>query len=398
VRGADRPTNKSQPPRAKAPWDRDFARACHDGLDAIVRHTAVFFAFAAALSLANCKGFVRQLWECAMRAGIVAGCIALALLVSGCTSNQPGPRRAFLITDDIEWTKPLGAPELATFYNLSPEQQANLRNQVLTARMYMADLEYHYYEARLTKEMQEEGLAATLASLGLTTAATLVPSVATKSILSGTATAVIGADKAYTEKQLLSNTMQALQTQMRADRKTQAGTIYAKMFRDISSTTRIITPIADYTLPMALSDADAYYQAGTISSALVGLSRTLANADRNADQAKDKSGPNPITVSNVKETAAPSNGGSGAGMLHGSGPSVSGPVVRSETVFGSDSFTVKLMAWMRDLPNGEVNRAHVDLVEKFIEREHLNTSPTSFAKGGQFASKRAQFVREQNIP
>jgi hypothetical protein len=88
VRGADRPTSKSQPPRAKAPWDRDFARACHDGLDAIVRHTAVFFAFAAAPSLTNCKGFVREMWGCAMRAGIVASCIALALLVSGCDPND----------------------------------------------------------------------------------------------------------------------------------------------------------------------------------------------------------------------------------------------------------------------------------------------------------------------
>src|SRR6267142_4323980 len=102
VRGADRPTNKSQPPRAKAPWDRDFARACHDGLDAIVRHTAVFFAFAAALSLANCKGFVRQLWECAMRAGIVAGCIALALLVSGCTSLDSRYQR-YGIGTDLYW-------------------------------------------------------------------------------------------------------------------------------------------------------------------------------------------------------------------------------------------------------------------------------------------------------
>lgn len=333
-----------------------------------------------------------------MRTGIVASCVALALSLSGCTSGQPGPRRAFLVTDDIEWTKPLGAPDLVTFYNQSADQQANLRNQVLTARMYMADLEYHYYEARLTKEMQEEGLAATLASLGLTTAATLVPSVSTKSILSGTATAVIGADKAYTEKQLLSNTIQALQAQMRADRKTQAGTIFAKMFRDVSSTTRVITPIADYTLPMALSDADAYYQAGTVASALVGLSRTLANADRAAEQAKDKSGPNPITVSNVKETAAPSSGGNAAGTLNGSGPSTSGYRVRSESVFGVDPLSARIMAWMRDLPNGQVNRAHVDLVKNFIEREHLNTSPTSFAKGSQFASKRAQFVREQNVP
>jgi hypothetical protein len=186
---------------------------------------------------------------------------------------------------------------------------------------------------------------------------------------------------------------------MRADRKTQAGTIYAKMFRDISSTTRIITPIADYTLPMALSDADAYYQAGTVASALVGLSRTLANADRNADQAKVLSGPNPITVSNVKETAAPTTGGSGAGTLGGSGPSTSGGVVRGETVFGSDKLSVRLIAWMRDLPGGMVNRAHVKLVANFIEREQLNTSPTTFAKAGQFANKRVQFFSEQkNIP
>jgi hypothetical protein len=261
-----------------------------------------------------------------------------------------------------------------------------------------ADVEYHYYEARLTREMQDEGLIATATGLGLTTAATLIGPAQTKAILAGIATAVIGLDKAYNEKELLSNTIQALQMQMRADRKTQAGTIYAKMFRDISSTTRIVTPIADYTLPMALSDADAYYQAGTIASALIGFSKTLANADRAAEQAKDKSGPNPITVSNVKETAAPSSGGNAAGTSNGSGPSTSGTRVRSETVFGADSFSARIMAWMRDLPNGKVNRAHVDLVEKFIEREHLNTSPTSFAKGGQFASKRAQFAREQNVP
>src|SRR5215208_5140345 len=86
VRGADHPTSESQPPRAKALRGRDFARASHDGPIANVRHSAAFFAFAAALSLTNCKGFVREKWERAMRAGIVAGCVALALLVGGCDS------------------------------------------------------------------------------------------------------------------------------------------------------------------------------------------------------------------------------------------------------------------------------------------------------------------------
>jgi len=180
-----------------------------------------------------------------------------------------------------------------------------MRNQILTARMYIADMEYHYYEARLTRDMQEEGFAATMASLALTTSATLIPVTQTKTLLSGIATGVTGADKAVTEKILLSNTIQALQTQMRADRKTEAGVIYAKMYKDAGNNTKIVTPIAEYTLAMALSDADAYYQAGTIGSALIGLSKTVANADQSADQAKSGVGPNPNAVANVQAATLP---------------------------------------------------------------------------------------------
>jgi hypothetical protein len=231
--------------------------------------------------------------------------LASALFVSGCTSVQVGPVRPITIADDVAYTRPLAEPDLSTFYVAPPANQAAVRNQILTARMYIADLNYHNYEARLTREVQEEGLGATLATLGLTTASTLVGSAGTKTILSGVATAVVGADKAYNEKLLLSNTMQALQSQMRADRKTQAAVIYAKMFKEIGNNTKTITPIIEYTLPMALSDADNYYQAGTVASALIGLSKTLANAEQNADQAKSQAGPNPGAVSDAKITAAP---------------------------------------------------------------------------------------------
>jgi hypothetical protein len=171
--------------------------------------------------------------------------------------------------------------------------------------MYIADLQYHYYEANLTKEMQDEGLLATAANIGLTGTASLIPVAHTSRLLAGIATGVTGLDKAYNEKELLSNTIQALQTQMRADRKDQAAAIFLKMLKDAGNNTKIVTPIAEYTLPMALSDTDAYYQAGTVASALVGLSKTVANADRNADTAKALAGPNPIAVATAKETAAP---------------------------------------------------------------------------------------------
>lgn len=226
-------------------------------------------------------------------------CASMALAAAGCSSGKGGPDRPISIDDDVVRVKSLTEFDLADFHTLPPTRQASARNHIVTARMYVADMEYHHYETRLTREMQEEGLLATAASLGLTTTATLVPVAQTKTLLSGIATAVTGMDKAYIEKQLLSNTMQALQTQMRADRKTQAGVIYAKLFRGAGNA-RSLTPIEEYTLPMALSDADSYYQAGTLSSALIGLSKTMANREESADQAKASAGPNAVAVADVK--------------------------------------------------------------------------------------------------
>jgi hypothetical protein len=182
------------------------------------------------------------------------------------------------------------------------------RNEMLTARMFVADMEYQPYEANLTKEMQREGLLATGVNLGLTTSSTLVGAAATKTILSGLATGFTGLDKAYSEKELLSNAMQALQTQMRADRKTQAAEIYAKMFQDVGNNVKRPTPISEYTFTMALSDAEAYYQAGTIASALIGLSRTVSNKETNAGLAKAGAGPNPDAVTAASLAAAPMSG------------------------------------------------------------------------------------------
>ena len=226
-----------------------------------------------------------------------------ALLSTGCVLHQTGPVRPIAIDDDVAMMRGLAlsqSDDVSNFYNRSSADQASIRNQLVTARMYIADLEYHAYEARLTKDIEEEGLAATLASLGLTTSATLLTPVATKTILSGIATSVTGADKAFNEKVLLSNTIQALQTQMRADRKEQAAAIYAKMMTGSAP-----TPIGQYTLPMALSDVDGYYQAGTVASALIGVSKTLSAKETHADEAKVAAGPNPDKVETVKQAASP---------------------------------------------------------------------------------------------
>ena len=264
-----------------------------------------------------------------------------------------------------------------------------MRNQIVTARMYIADMDYHVYEARLTREMQDEGLLATATSLGLTTSATLFTPPGTKTILSGIATAVTGLDKAYNEKVLLTNTIQALQTQMRADRKTQAGVIFAKMFRNTGDT-RIITSIAEYTLPMALSDADGYYQAGTLASALIGLSKTVANADRNADTAKSDAGPNPVSVSNVRETAAPR-----ANTTTVNRP-VTGGAARVQSTFLSDNATAALRQFWK--PNGvDVDPTNEKVISDFLAEKSINVSIPFFLNSATFAAQRAELARRLRL-
>jgi hypothetical protein len=232
----------------------------------------------------------------------IAMLLATVPALAGCASHQIGPNRPVPIETDVAMVSSLAYPQdLTTFAANWPDKGA-ARNEMLTARMYVADMEYQVYEANLTKEMQDEGLLGTATILGLTTSSTLVGAVATKTILSALATGVTGLDKAYNEKELLSNAMQAMQTQMRADRNAQAAQIYAKMF----TTDKKPTPISQYTWTMALSDAEAYYQAGTLTSALVGLSKTTAKAAENAAAAKAAAGPNSLQVTAAQENASPS--------------------------------------------------------------------------------------------
>ena len=110
--------------------------------------------------------------------------------------------------------------------------------------MYAMDMQYTVYEAALTRERQGVGFGAALATIGLTTASTLVTAVATKDILTGTAGAVTGARAAYDNDILFAHSVQWIQTQMRAQRARVAERLLAGM--------RMST--TDYPLAMALSD------------------------------------------------------------------------------------------------------------------------------------------------
>ena len=215
---------------------------------------------------------IRQLFRLPHQIRLLTITLFLSLGLSSCVSSiNPTlrePNRLFNISDEIQIIKdntsidyPITTPEA--------------RNNFITLRMYAIDQNYTIYEAQLTHEAQETGLGESLINLGLTGAASVAPTAVVGKALSAAATGITGASTAYDEKILLSQSVQNLETQMRADRSAQAAVILESMR----------CPLESYNVGSALSDLELYYRAGTLPSALIALSKTVADAE---DVAKAK--------------------------------------------------------------------------------------------------------------
>lgn len=191
-------------------------------------------------------------------------CMIAAVAVAGCTASLEGaPDRLLPIAAETEVAKKLASN--AWYYEYATatgSRRRELRDQIVLARMYATDLYYSEYEARLTKERQSVGFYSTVASLALTSSATLVAANETKSILSALATGLTGTREAYDKEILIEKTITILQQQMRTRRKEVKVTILERLGRDTGT----------YPLELALTDLESYYRAGTLTGALIDVS------------------------------------------------------------------------------------------------------------------------------
>jgi hypothetical protein len=193
---------------------------------------------------------------------------AVALALSGCIPSTHPPERLFPIAYEMDLIR-TSQGDLASQYSAnflsSPAQAKLIRNEIIAQRMYAIDVQYTLYENALTRETQEVGFGALTTAEGLSTAATLVTPAATKSILSGAATAVLAIKGHYDSEVLLAQAMRNIQKQMRASRNMIAAGISAKLVQSVS----------DYPLSAALSDLEEYYAAGTLTSGVIDTSTTV---------------------------------------------------------------------------------------------------------------------------
>ncbi|WP_187970099.1 hypothetical protein [Aquibium microcysteis] len=205
--------------------------------------------------------------------------IGLGLLCSlyGCATFSAGPARVFNNETECPALRAqFGGPDYGRYLALSPTDRRDWRNiYVLTAKNCM-DRAYTSYAASLANGERAGELIAAITNIGLTQTATLISAVETKDVLTGIASGLTGAKAAYSEKALVRNSIQLVLTQMDASRALIAGQINSKL----------ALSDAAYPLPLAESDLEEYYRAGTLAGAIIRLQSTVSANQLAAESAK----------------------------------------------------------------------------------------------------------------
>jgi hypothetical protein len=221
----------------------------------------------------------------------------LLILLSGCSTFAEGPERLFNYdSEQSNIRAQIGAPNFDRYFSLSGPARRVYRNDYVLTRMYAMDLAYTKYEANLTTDEQAGDLIAAATTIALTTTSSLLTPGTTAQILTGTAGALTGVKAAYNEKVLLRNSIQLLQTQMRANRALVSSRIIQRLGSDDAS----------YPLPLALSDLEEYYRAGTLTGAAIKAQATVSDSEQVAEQARQsvivynvRNGPGQVALRNA---------------------------------------------------------------------------------------------------
>ncbi|MBY3181023.1 hypothetical protein HFO24_04970 [Rhizobium laguerreae] len=210
----------------------------------------------------------------------IKGLIVCGLLLCvGCApSLTSGPQRLNSNVEDTASVKAqFGHVDFANYLGRTPSDRVSYRNNLIAARMYAIDVAYTQYESSLTTESQTIAFFSSTATNALTGTATLITPVATKNILTGSASFLNATTANYNDSVLFKQTTQILQTQMRANRAAVASLIIRRMRQSDS----------DYPLAFALSDIEEYYRAGTLTGALVKANATVSDAEQIAQGDKE---------------------------------------------------------------------------------------------------------------
>jgi len=166
-----------------------------------------------------------------------------------------------------------------TVYNTAaPAEKVKVRNAILSDLMAVIDFNYHEFEARLRSEKVAKNTAADIVTLGLTAASTAVGGSEAKTILSAIATGVVGVNTALDKNVFQNNTIEALELEMRS----------LRALKEQDLINGMADTDAHYPLQSGIRDVIAYYYAGSLTDAMLGVvEKTGADAQINRANATE---------------------------------------------------------------------------------------------------------------
>ena len=195
--------------------------------------------------------------------------------------RKPGfPRQSYNEDKQIKqleavYAKPDLIPKYYAMTNASEPEKKAARNEIVTGRIALINLNYNQFVGQFTFEKQTLDAAVDITELGLNLATTAVGGAEAKTILGAVSAGVTGSKLAIDKNFFYEKTVPVLVTSMNAERKT----ALLPIITGISKSTD------DYPLVQALSDLDTYYFAGTFIGALQAIQ---ADAGAKGKKAQDK--------------------------------------------------------------------------------------------------------------
>ncbi|WP_166426001.1 hypothetical protein [Paraglaciecola sp. 20A4] len=143
-----------------------------------------------------------------------------------------------------------------------------LRNNIINELLLISDHYYHIYEGGMLAGNAKNNFYTGALRTSLETAGALITVADTTKILSGLAALTGTLQDSASQEFYFDNTIDALITQMRADRTKAVIPLLSKQKADYD----------DYSIETAISDINTYYRAGTLASAIISISKSASAA------------------------------------------------------------------------------------------------------------------------
>jgi len=196
-------------------------------------------------------------------------CLA-AVMLAACThiSTVAGPAPAFDIDKDIadlqtQYEYSRSIPDYYKKVATAPDEAArrNLRDEFVVGRLTLYNLQYLKYISQFSLDAATVDSALDITKIGVDLATTVTGTAETKSILGAISTGLTGSRLSLEKNFFEQKTVQALVSQMNAQRKAALVPIVEGLAQDTNK----------YPITTAIVDLYNYYGAGTLQGALQGI-------------------------------------------------------------------------------------------------------------------------------